>query len=46
MDKLVANLLMVLFPYLKDMAKKSDTPIDDFIVNVLSLILDDLTKEE
>lgn len=35
MEKLVRELLRLACPYLKEMAKKTGSPIDDFIVKIV-----------
>lgn len=35
MEKLIIELIRLLCPYLKEMARKTGTPIDDFIVKII-----------
>lgn len=35
MEKLEIDLIKLLCPYLKEMAKKTGSPIDDMIVNII-----------
>ena len=35
MEKLIIELVRLLCPYLKEMAKKTGSPVDDFIVRII-----------
>jgi len=38
MEQMIIGLLKVLCPHLKAMAKKTATPIDDIVVNIICMI--------
>lgn len=35
MDKLVIIMIRVLYPYLKAMAEKTESPIDDMVIKII-----------
>jgi len=41
MEKLIVGLLRVLCPHLKDMAKRTENPVDDVVVNIICMIAGD-----
>jgi len=41
MEQLIIKLIEVLCPYLKEMAKKTGSPIDDMIVNIICSLVGD-----
>jgi len=38
MEKIIISLLRVLCPHLKAMAKKTASPVDDIVVNIICMI--------
>lgn len=46
MEDVILEILKVLCPYLKDMAKKTGSPIDDYIVSILCLAANAHKKEK
>ena len=38
MEKVIIGLLRVLCPHLKAMAKKTASPVDDIVVNIICMI--------
>lgn len=45
MEKIIIGLLRVLCPQLKAMAKKTASPIDDIVVNIICMIAGSGKKE-
>lgn len=46
MEKIIIGLLRVLCPHLKAMAKKTASPIDDIVVNIICMIAGKEPEEE
>ena len=40
MEELIINLIKLLCPYLKEMAKKTGSPVDDFIVKIICSLVE------
>ncbi|MBA7682157.1 hypothetical protein ES703_90503 [subsurface metagenome] len=40
MEKLIIELIRLLCPYLMEMAKKTGSPVDDFIVRIICSFVD------
>jgi len=40
METLIINLIRLLCPYLKEMAKKTESPIDDLVVRIICSLVD------
>jgi len=40
LERLIIEILKLVYPWLKTMAKKTESKIDDFIVRLLGLLLD------
>ncbi|GAH64091.1 unnamed protein product [marine sediment metagenome] len=40
MEQLIINIIRLLAPYLREMAKKTDSPIDDMIVNIICSLVE------
>jgi len=40
MEQLIIDLIRVLCPYLKKMAEKTDSPIDDMIVRIICSLVE------
>ncbi len=40
MEKLIIELVRLLCPYLKEMAKKTASPVDDFVVRIICSFVD------
>lgn len=38
MEQLIVGLLRVLCPHLKDMAARTENPVDDVVVNIICII--------
>jgi len=41
MDKIIIDLIKLFCPYLKEMAKKTNSPVDDMIVRILCSLVGD-----
>lgn len=46
MENIIIGLLKVLCPVLRDMAAKSDNPVDDVVVNIICMIAGSETEEK